>query len=85
MLFTAGPIKKVPASGGTRYLLLVHDALAKHEEARFEFHKEVSCLYPVDLPLSLWLCCVWLSVASQRRQQALSNVECDASIKRAVL
>jgi len=36
-----GPIKKVPASGGTRYLLLVHDRFAKQEEARVSFHNEL--------------------------------------------
>jgi len=27
-----GPIKKVPASGGTRYLMLIHDQFAKNEQ-----------------------------------------------------
>ena len=36
-----GPIKKVPASGGTRYLLLVHDQYAKQEDARVSFHNQL--------------------------------------------
>ncbi|EKX55532.1 hypothetical protein GUITHDRAFT_156792 [Guillardia theta CCMP2712] len=32
-----GPIKKIPA-GGSRYLMLIHDKFAKHEEQKLEFH-----------------------------------------------